>query len=59
MLKYTRPCGHKNKYVTLSQKELKLRLEGFHENVSVAPLLDTTRCPIELKAYVACFSKCL
>lgn len=46
--------------MTLIHKESKLKLEGFHENVNVAPLLNMTKCPTELKALCCmCFSKCL
>lgn len=57
VLIYTRPCGHKNKYATFILKELKLKFEDFHENLSIAPLLDMTRCPTELKAYAMCASQ--
>ena len=35
--------------MTLIHNKIKLKLESFHENVNVAPLLSMTKCPMELK----------
>lgn len=57
VLIYTTPCRHKNKYVTFILKELKLKSDDLHENLSVVPLPDMTRYPAELKAYTLCASQ--